>query len=422
MPAADRHGPPVLAEWLWLTTGRTSALVLPRPAAALAALALATLSLGGRPSVAQEADLDAVLTRALALHQSGDLEGAAALYVQVLRSVPDAARVRSNLGAAWAGLGRYEDAIDQYRQALQQIDEPSIRRNLAVALLKTGEAREAAAEAERALVAQPGDRDALLLLAECRLRLGEAQRAVDLLQPAAAASPGDKAVAYLLGTALLELNRTGDAQVVMDRVFRDDSPESHVLLGSMYARRQQWAPALAEYDKARTANPKLPLVNFLYGEALMKERNDWAGAAAAFRAELEIDPNHYESNLLLGTILREGGQAAEALPFLEHAARLRGQDLAVKFSLGAAYLAAGRMTEAQRLLEEVAAAAPHHLPTQMQLAVLYTRLGRPEDAAAARARVVSLTKEADARSFQGVRESISDLIGKTSDPAGAKKP
>ena len=393
-----------------------------RPAPSLAALTFGILSLGAGAAAPQSQELDTLLARAVERHQAGDLAGAADLYVQILTAVPGAARVRSNLGAAWAGLGRYEDAIDQYRQALQQIDEPSIRRNLAVALLKTGQAHEAASEAERALVAQPGDRDALLLLADCRLRLGEIQGAVDLLQPAASAAPDDKAIAYLLGTALLDLNRTGEAQVVMDRVFRDDSPESHVLLGSMYARRGQWPAAIGEYEKARAANPKLPLVNFLYGEALMKERNDWAGAASAFRAELEIDPNHYESNLLLGALLREGGQADEALPRLEHAARLRGEDLAAKFSLGAAYLATGRMVEAQRLLEAVAAAAPGHLPTQMQLAVLYTRLGRPDDAAAARARVAQLTKEADARSFQGVRESISDLIGKSSDPAGGKKP
>ena len=356
--------------------------------------------------------------------QEPDLDGAAALYVQILRVVPGASRVWSNLGAAWAGLGRYEDAIDQYRQALAREDDPSIRRNLAVALMKTGQIRDSAAEAERALVAQPGDRDALLLLADCRLRLGETQAAIDLLTPAAAASPGDKAVAYLLGTALLDADRTGDAQVVMDRLFRDDSPESHVLLGSMYSRRKDWSAALVEYEKARSANPKLPLVNFLYGEALMKERNDWAGAAAAFRAELEIDPNHYESNLLLGTLLREGGQAEEALERLVRAERLRGDDLAVKFSLGAAYLATGRMEEARRLLEEVAAAAPGHLPTQMQLAVLYTRLGRTEDAARARANVGRLQKEADARSFQGVRESVGDLIGKSGSPAGSepKKP
>ena len=70
----------------------------------------------------------------------------------------------------------------------------------------------------------------------------------------------------------------------------------------------------------------------------------------------------------------------------------------------------------------MAAAAPGHLPTQMQLAVLYTRLGRAEDAAQARANVVRLTKEADARSFQGVRESISDLVGRSAEPAAEKKP
>jgi len=396
-----------------------------RPAAPLAALTLAAWALlCAVPArvAGQEPDLDAVLSRAVELHQSGDLEGASTLYVQVLRAVPSAWRVRSNLGAAWAGLGRYEDAIDQYRQALQHEDDPSIRRNLAVALLKTGQTREAAVEAERALLAQPRDRDALLLLADCRLRLGETQAAIDILEPAASAAPGDKAVAYLLGTALLDANRVGDAQVVMDRVFRDDSPESHVLLGSMYARRGEWPAAIAEYDKARGANPKLPLVSFLYGEALMKERNDWAGAAAAFRAELDIDPNHYESNLLLGTLLREGGQVDEALPHLERAARLRGDDLAVKFSLGAAYLATERLEEARRLLEAVGQAAPGHLPTQMQLAVLYTRLGRPEDAVQARANVMRLTKEADARSFQGVRESVSDLMGRSAAPPAEKKP
>jgi len=372
---------------------------------------------GAEAQTPDPTELDALLTKAVERHQAGDLAGASDLYVEVLRRVPSAWRVRSNLGAAWAGLGRYEDAIDQYRQALQREDDPEVRRNLALALMKTGEVQDAAAEAERTLLAAPSDRDALRLLAECRMQLGQVKSAIELLAPASEAAPDDKATAYLLGTALLEEGRTADAQRVMDRVFRDESPESHVLLGSVYARRGDWPAAMAEYDKARAANPKLPLVNYLYGEALMKERNDWSGAAAAFRAELALDPNHYESNLLLGTLLREGGHADEALPLLEHAARLRRDDLALQFSLGAAYLATGRTDQALPLLETVAKAAPGHLPTQLQLALLYTRIGRAEDAARARARVAQLTKEADARSFQGVRESLGDLMGKSAPPA-----
>ena len=57
-----------------------------------------------------------------------------------------------------------------------------------------------------------------------------------------------------------------------------------------------------------------------------------------------------------------------------------------------------------------------------QLAMLDTRLGRTEDPA--RAKVGRLQEEADARSFQGVRESVGDLIGKSGSPAGSepKKP
>lgn len=376
--------------------------------------------LAAPPLVAQEAEAQATLSRALVLHQSGDLEGAAALYVQVLRAFPGAARIRSNLGAAYAGLGRYHDAIDQYRRALETEEDASIRKNLALALQKAGRTREAAEEAARLLAADPANRDALLLLADCRLRLGESQAAADLLGTAAASAPGDTAVAFLLGTALLELGRPGDAQVVMDRVFRGDSPEAHLLMGHMLTKKQDWGAARAELEKARAGNPGLPGLNFLLGQALLKEM-DWAGARAGFEAELRIDPNHFESNLLLGNLLREEGRTEKALEHLERAARLRPDDLALQFSKGAACLAAGRLDDARELLERVAAAAPQHLPTQAQLAVLYTRLDEGDLAAAARARAVTLQKEADARSFQGAGDVMRDLIGRSS-PSEPKTP
>jgi tetratricopeptide (TPR) repeat protein len=391
----------------------TSRSLLPDPRR-LAVPALVVGLLAGRATPAQESvEAEALLSRAVVLHQSGDLEGAAALYVQVLRAFPEAARIRSNLGAAYAGLGRYDEATEQYRRALLTEDDASIRKNLALSLQKAGRTGEAAEEAARLLASDPANRDALLLLADCRLRLGENQAAVDLLAPAAAAAPDDKAVAFLLGTALLELGRPGDAQVVMDRVFRDDSPEAHLLMGLLHTKKQDWTAARAELEKARAANPSLPGLNFLLGQALLKEM-DWAGARAGFEAELRIDPNHFESNLLLGNLLREEGRTKEALEYLERAGRVRPDDLALQFSTGAACLAAGRLDEARGRLEQVAVAAPSHLPTQAQLAMLYARTGEKEKAAAARARAVALQKEADARSFQGAGDVMRDLIGKSS--------
>jgi tetratricopeptide (TPR) repeat protein len=388
------------------------------------------LALCVAPARAQS-DADALLSRALVLHQSGELEGAAALYVQLLRAYPGAGRLRSNLGAAYAGLGRYEEAIEQYRKALEQELPPeegaSVRRNLALALQKSGRTLEAAEEARGLLASAPGNRDALLLLADCHLRLGDAQAAAQLLAPAASADPNDKALAYVLGTALLELGRADEAQAVMERVFRDDSPEGSVLLGLMYSKKQDWAKALVELAKARAARPSPPLANFLYGQALLKSVEqsrivqpvDWEAAADAFRAELTFDPGHFESNLLLGSLLREEGRHEQAIGHLVRAARVRPADLAVQFSLGAAYVAAGRLEEARSLLEPVARAAPSHLPTQIQLAVLYSRLGEKDRAAAARAAAVRLQKEADARSFEGAGQVVRDLLGRTAASPGA---
>ncbi len=362
-------------------------------------------------------DLGQLFAQAMERHQAGDLEGAAALYERIVREAPDAARVRSNLGAVYARLGRYNDAIAQYREALAQEDIPDIRHNLAIALLKVGRTPEAAAEAERVLSTSPGNREVLLLLASCRAQMGEFAKVVEMLQPVAATSPGDRAVAHLLGTALLELNRTAEAEKALDPLFREDTPETHLLLGTLHVKRKEWQQAREELERARTANPSLPLVNFLYGVCAMNESSDWAGAQAAFRRELAVNPNHFEANLLLSMLLREGGKAEEALPFVERAAQLRGDDPAMKFALGAAYVALGRLTEARPLLESVAATFPNHIPTHTQLAILYARLGLTAESQRERETVARLQKASEAKSFQDVRESVSGLLGQVAPPA-----
>jgi tetratricopeptide (TPR) repeat protein len=368
------------------------------------------------------ADPAALVARAVSLQQSGELAGAVAAYEQALALGVDSPAVRSNLGAAYAGLGRYEQAIEQYRRALAA--EPGnvpIRRNLALAFYKTGRMGEAAVEAEAVASAQPENEAATVLLADCLYRLGRSSRVIELLQPIAARSP-DRAVSYLLGMALIGEGRMKEAQAAIDRVLRDDSPEAHVFLAMMYMRDQDCDKALPEIRKARDGNPKLPLVHFLDGQCLMDEkRGDWPGAMEAFRAELAIDPNHFEANLYLGDLLREGARHEEALPYLERALRLRPDALAAKFSLGAVYVALGRTQEALPLLEAVAAAAPDHLQTHMQLAVVYHRLGRTADSARERERVGQLQSEGESRFFKGVSDALGRLLGKTPAPEAGRQ-
>ena len=56
---------------------------------------------------------------AMAKQKAGDLDGAVQEYRQLLKVQPDAVAIRSNLGAALAGLGQFAEAITEYNIALQ---------------------------------------------------------------------------------------------------------------------------------------------------------------------------------------------------------------------------------------------------------------------------------------------------------------
>src|SRR5262245_36688151 len=66
----------------------------------------------------RSAQADQLVARALQSQQAGDIEAAVRDYKAVLAIDPNRADARSNLGAAYARLGRYEDAIEQYRLSL----------------------------------------------------------------------------------------------------------------------------------------------------------------------------------------------------------------------------------------------------------------------------------------------------------------
>src|SRR5438105_13509726 len=72
-------------------------------------LAFAPIVMAQAPSQRNSTDVEGDFARATRLHESGDLEGAIRGYEQILAAHPERADVRSNLGAAYSRLGRYED-------------------------------------------------------------------------------------------------------------------------------------------------------------------------------------------------------------------------------------------------------------------------------------------------------------------------
>ncbi|MBS1857426.1 MAG: tetratricopeptide repeat protein [Acidobacteria bacterium] len=346
----------------------------------------------------QQPSAEAILRRAIELHQSGDIAGAIEQYRAYLKIEPKNVMARSNLGAALSRSGRYEEAIVEYKRALE-IEPASlpIRLNLALSYYKSAQISSAAAELSKVVKQQSDNRQAIFLLADCHLRLGENQKVIALLSPLEKGSPNDKALIYLLGTALIRDHQPERGQVLVDRILRDgDSAEARLLVGTTKLNAMDASGALVDLRKAVELDPQLPDVYSYYGLALLTT-GDAAAAAKAFGKELESNPNDFVSNLQMGVLDKQDERYEEARAFFEKALRVRPGDAGVRYQLATLDLIGGKLDRACSELERLTRESPQFVEAHVSLATVYYRLKRKDDGDRERAIVQKLNAEAQAR-------------------------
>jgi tetratricopeptide (TPR) repeat protein len=255
---------------------------------------------------------------------AADLENALRAYREHLARNPDDAKVRSNLGAVLSALGRYGEAIEAYKEALALAPaDLVIRLNLALAYYKSADIPRAAEELDTLHREQPGDLRTTLLLADCRLRLGEYDTVVGLLRPVETADPQNQAVLYMLGMALIRSGKPQEGQLRVERLMQGgDTAEAHYLLGAASFMGGEYPRALEDFSKALALDPRLPSLRSYYGQALLFT-GDPEGAERVLREARAADPNDYEANYYLASILAVRKRPAEARPLAEHAFQLR---------------------------------------------------------------------------------------------------
>jgi tetratricopeptide (TPR) repeat protein len=361
-------------------------------------------------ALAQSADSDKTLQRALAMHQSGDIEGAIGAYREYLEVHPGAVEIRSNLGAALARVGRYQEAIAEYGHALDKNPaNTGIRLNLALAYYKSGQFKLASEELVLVRAADGANRQVLLLLADCYLRLGDEEKVIDLLTPAQARGADDLAVDYLLGSALIRDKRPELGQILIDKILRNgDSAEARLLMGTAKMLSRDYPAALKDIERAIELNPHLPDLYSYYGAALLGAA-DPDGAAAAFKKELASNPNDFNSNLQLGILAKQDQKFADALSYLHRAVEVRPGNLAARYQVATVHFAQDLIEEARTELEGIIKESPEFLEAHVTLATIYYRLKLKEDGDRERATVQKLN--ADRQSGE-VRQHNSKSSGK----------
>jgi tetratricopeptide (TPR) repeat protein len=191
--------------------------------------------------------------------------------------------------------------------------------------------------------------------------------------------PDDRTVSYILGAALLKVNRTKDAKVLLERMSREaPSAESEYLLGQSEYLSQNLIPAATHLARAVELDPKLPGVHSFYGQVL-RSAGKLDDAAEQFRQELEVNAYDFLANTEVAMQLKQDGKLDEALVRMERALQVRPDDAGALYQRASIHMMQGHIERARAELEDVTRRYPEFSEAHAGLATVYYRLKRTAD-------------------------------------------
>jgi len=196
-----------------------------------------------------------------ALARQGRLDEAIVHFLRAEQHPVDSASF-SNLGIVYARLGRFDEAIDQYRQALaMQPDLYAAHVNLALALLQQKGFDEAESHFRRALEINPRGVEAHCGLAHLLLAEEKPDDARAEFEEAIAINPRHVIAHNDLAQALLKQGKIDESILHCEAALAIDSRfiRAHINLAQALAARGQTDEAAAHYRQVLEIDPRNPV-------------------------------------------------------------------------------------------------------------------------------------------------------------------
>jgi len=345
----------------------------------LAALCILSLAC---TAFAQAPDPQQLFQEAAEAQQHGDAALAVRKYQELLRLHPEVLAAYANLGLVFDSLGRFDEAVAQFRAAVALAPgDRSLRTNLAMAYYQKGDLQGAVREFSALLKDHPEDIQTATLLGNCYVRQGDPAQAVSLLTPLAASHPDDVSLQLTLGWGLVRAGRTKEGLERIDKLAQQsNSAEAYMGAATAQLRLEALDQARRNVDAALRLNPHLRGLHTLSG-MIAADFGDYEGAEAAFEKELEANPSDVQAQLNLGSVLYSQRKLDAAREHLERALELAPASSQALYDLALVERAQGRVEAAVKDLETVVGKDPKWMDPHVELAALYYRLNRPQDGA-----------------------------------------
>jgi predicted O-linked N-acetylglucosamine transferase (SPINDLY family) len=333
----------------------------------------------------------ALLNQAVAAHQAGRLDEAAAMYRQIVAQVPghfDATHMLGVIALQNGDLAGAETLIAQ-ALAVKPRDHAALN-NLGTTLMRARRLDEAREQFERAAKAQPAFVDAQTNLGTVLRQLGRVAESVAPLKRAFAGNAKSVVIADLLGASLIDTGDGRAAAAVFEAAVKtrpqDAKTWTHLAIASQLAGNAK--RALEAADQALALAPDAVDALGMRGQALAS-LGDSAAAREAFAAGVRLAPKNAAAQHNFGVFLREQGEFDAAVERLRSAVQLDPALTPAHEALVGALVDAGRTDEAARHGKTFSDAHPDATAALAMLAQTHFAQERIEDAVALFARAIA---------------------------------
>lgn len=340
------------------------------------------------------------LRRANQALMAGRLDEAIAEYRRAVEVDPENAAARRNLALALGRTGAADAAARQLRAALESAPEdPQLHFDLGNAVLAQGDREAAVAAFRRALELAPDLQAARFNLANVLAGLDRWEEAYRHLEEFLASEPGDSRARYL---AAMALHRQGRSDEALGRLHAllDDEPGNGVArqgLATVYAALGQTERALEIHretlDLDLPADDKVAILNQL--AELSWRHGRQREAVSYFRRAVELAPRSSDAHTRLANALQLAGERAEAAELFARAVELDPKNATAWLSEASLRILAGEHSRAVERLDLALAEVPEHAGLNHILARLLAT--SPDPALRDGQRALALARKAQGR-------------------------
>ena len=264
---------------------------------------------------------------------------------------PQARDAYLNLGDALYNQGRYAEALDATRIAVERRPEYSKAHfNLGAILDAVGRFEEAETHLRRAIALNPQARDAHLNLSKALYEQGRYAEALDAIRVAIEQDPDFFEAHFNLGAILNVLGRFEEAETHLRRAIalnpQDvDAFRKLIEVFTPQGRYKEAIDLIAQTAALDLASPQAAELHFLIGQTA-QENGQLGAAAEYYMRTFEIDSHHTKAIRRLAHLRSEQQHYDEVLELLQRLIDIDPSDAVAHDNMGVALFYLGRNDEA----------------------------------------------------------------------------